>query len=242
MMKKAVKRTAAPKKETDLSSGSGPVWVCSRTAGKNAVPAVPVLSLEDFQGKKTKAEKDFRIGVAVGDQDMPPIGVPFPSFCWEMFFRHSVLPAASCYALGGLQNSWKSHLAMEMARWIIHAGGITFLEENENKYNPDMPVAVMGVAAARQVIVKRCGSFNEVQNGLVEQLETYRKLPSEKQVPFLQIVDSVVGNSTQSQQKSLVQEGEIERGYPLITLAAANFLPSYMPMLSDLPVFGLWIN
>jgi hypothetical protein len=199
---------------------------------------------EMFKQKPSKKNEKEKLpnaqGVAVGDMDMPDVGISYPSFCLEMLTGSSVLPLSSCYILAGPTNSFKSHFAFEIARWIASINGIVALAENEVKYNRDMPPAVMGRTLGEQVWIYECQTFNQVESSLVDGID--RRDKYETTVPMMQIVDSIVGNSTASNAKKLRDSGEIERGYPANALAAANFLPSYLPMLSQKPYLGLWVT
>jgi hypothetical protein len=234
--------------------------VCTQSAAKKEYPSAPVkkavkkavpkkskpvperlTAKELFEVKPTKKFnlKAWQQGTAIGEQDLPNIGIAFPSLCWEMFVGHSVLPVSSCYALAGPTGSFKSHLVVEMARWVLNSGGYTILAENESKYNKDMAEAVIG-QSARDIYVYKCASFNQVEQSLISSL---KKADAEEKNPLLlQIIDSIVGNATQSSQEKVRKEGEIERGYPPNALAAANFLPNYMPMLAHKPYLGIWVT
>ena len=185
--------------------------------------------------------KAWQQGVAVGEQDMPDVGIAFPSLCWEMFVGHSVLPVSSCFALAGPTGAFKSHLVVEIARWILNSGGYTLLAENENKYNKDMAKAIIGHKAS-DVYVYECASFSQVQQALIGSLKKVNKEQAKEPPLTLQIVDSIVGNATGSQQEKVQKEGQVERDYPSNALAAANFLPVYMPMLGNKPYIGLWVT
>ena len=204
--------------------------------------SVDIRELFKPKNKRENAATAHARGVAIGDQDLPQIGVAFPSLCLEMFTGLSVLPASSCYALGGPTGSFKSHFVMEIARWIAKAGGFTLLAENESKYNPDMAQAVMGRKFASKVWVEQCQTFNEVEEALIEKLKQVNALARDSRMPLLEIVDSIVGNATEGQNKKIDRDGSIERGYPSNALAAANFLPSYMPRLNGKPYFGVWVT
>jgi hypothetical protein len=213
-----------------------------KTAVKKSKPVPKRLSAKElFEVKPTKRFnlKSWQQGTAIGEQDLPNIGIAFPSLCWEMFVGHSVLPVSSCYALAGPTGSFKSHLVVEMARWVLNSGGYTILAENESKYNKDMAEAIIGESAS-DIFVVKCKSFNQVQQTLTSSL---KKADAEEENPLLlQIIDSIVGNATDSSQDKVRKEGEIERGYPPNALAAANFLPNYMPMLGNKPYLGIWVT
>jgi len=203
------------------------------------VPRLSVRELFEIKPTKKFNIKAWQQGIAVGEQDMPNIGIALPSLSWEMFTGHSVLPVSSCYALAGPTGAFKSHLVVEMARWVLNSGGYTILAENESKYNKDMATAVIG-PRADDVYVVKCANFNQVQQSLISSL---KKADAEKNNPLmLQIIDSIVGNSTESSQEKVKKDGEIERGYPSNALAAANFLPNYMPMLGNKPYLGVWVT
>jgi hypothetical protein len=199
-------------------------------------------SLSHGKSRKSSELDEMSQGIAVGEQDMPAIGAAFPSFCLEMFTSQSVLQASSCFALGGPTGSFKSHFVLEIANWIARAGGTISLAENESKFNADMARAVMGREIGQRVWVRECKRFNQVQEFLTHGIKKHDEMEDGERPPHLQIVDSVVGNSTESQQAKLKTEGSIERGYPANALAAANFLPSYLPMLAKKPYFGLWVT
>ena len=64
-----------------------------KTAKKKneAVVAPRQTAKEIFEIKPTKSFdiKPWQQGVAIGDQDMPSVGIPYPSLCWEMFTGHT---------------------------------------------------------------------------------------------------------------------------------------------------------
>lgn len=241
-------KTAAPVKNVTKKPVTPPETSAvkpTKKVAKKPKPKQPILqrltAKELFEVKPTKkfAIESWQQGVAIGEQDMPNVGIAFPSFCWEMFTGHSVLPASSCYALAGPTGSFKSHLVIEFARWILSSGGYAILAENEAKYNKDMAEAVIGPAAS-DIYVYKCASFNQVEQSLTTSV---KKADDEKHPPLmLQIVDSIVGNSTESQQAKVKKDGELERDYPANALAAANFLPNYMPMLGNKPYLGVWVT
>ena len=185
--------------------------------------------------------KPWQQGVAIGEMDLPDVGIAFPSICWEMFVGRSVLPVSSCFALAGPTGSFKSHLVVEMARWILNSGGYTLLAENETKYNKDMAKAIIG-QQAQEVYVYNCASFSQVQQALLGSLKKVNKEQGKEPPLLMQIVDSIVGNATGSQQDKVLKAGQTERDYPSNALAAANFLPVYMPMLGNKPYIGLWVT
>jgi hypothetical protein len=236
----SVKGKTKTKKRSEIVE---PNWAIRRSDDNDSDNAGLNFDLQElFKSKPSKKgdKPPCSQGVAVGDQDMPDVGIAFPSFCWEMFTGHSVLPLSSCYALGGPTGAFKSHLSLEIARWVSGISGAIMFSENEVKYNPDMARAVMGRKRGEQVWVYKCKSFNQVQNTLIDGIK--RRDAYNTVAPIMQIVDSVVGNATESSQKKVKDQGEVERGYPPNALAAANFLPNYMAMLSDKPYLGLWVT
>jgi hypothetical protein len=207
------------------------------------------IELNDDELKKEVIEKVFRKdkksfseGIAVGEQDGPPVGFAYPSFCWELFTGCSVLQASSCYAVGGASGSGKSHFMFEVAKWISRIGGLVHFIENEQKFNEDMAVAVMGRQLAERCYVHSSYSFEEVQNLLNKVLNNQSKLPSEKQLPLLQIVDSIIGSSSQKEQENLDKQGSLGRSYPMVALLASKFLPAYKPKLAEKPYVAFFIS
>jgi hypothetical protein len=246
--KSAKRNTKRTEEVENQSNVEEPIWSVRRRSNENeneeSAYDTPSVDMCDLFKPKTTTKKSEKLpdsqGVAVGDLDMPDVGITYPSFCLEMFTGHSVLPLASCYVLGGPTNSFKSHFAFEIARWVASLNGVVALAENEGKYNQDMPCALMGRELGTQVWVYECTTFNQVQSSLVDGID--RRDKYDTTVPMMQIIDSIVGNATESNLKKLRNTGEIERGYPANALAAANFLPSYIPMLSKKPYMGLWVT
>jgi hypothetical protein len=236
--KRAVKKSAAKKQKTCEQ----PVWSNRISDNPEQEDGIDLRSLFAAKPSKTKRTiEEWQQGVAVGEQDMPAIGIAFPSFCLEMLTGHTVLPVSSCYALAGPTGSFKSHLVLEIARWVANVNGAVVLAENEAKYNADMARAVMGRQYGKRVWVYNCTSFNQVQQTMMRSLERMNS-QTDGDIPMLQIVDSIVGNATESSQDKVKREGEIERGYPPNALAAANFLPNYMPCLGNKPYLGVWVT
>ena len=121
MPKKVAKKAAkkATKKMTTLDEE--PCWSSrSKPRETNDYSFLTEKNPKDIfevnEKSKAKDAVPIRIadqGLAVGDQDMPEIGLAYPSLCWEMFTEVSVLPASSCFLLGGPTSSFKSHLVVE---------------------------------------------------------------------------------------------------------------------------------
>jgi hypothetical protein len=237
-----IKKRAAPK-----ASDMGVANLDAITWNVRNRQVTPIFEVTDIFKKTDKSTglEPWQQGVAVGDKDAPMVGVAFPSFCWEMFTSQTILPVSAAYILGGPTGAFKSHLAMEIAGWVAGAGGVTQFIENEVKYNPDMAKAVMGYFAGERVHLSCPTSFTQVQDELtagVEKMDKEGIKAGRKLGPFLQIVDSIVGNATEAKQKKVHTEGHSERDYPDNALAAANYLPSYVPNLANKPYIGLWIT
>ena len=216
--------------------------VTKKSTKKTAeVPRPTAKELFELAPTKKFPVKAWQQGVAIGEQDLPDVGIAFPSLCWEMFAGHSVLPVSSCFALAGPTGAFKSHLVVEIARWVLNSDGYALLAENENKYNKDMAKAIIGQRAS-DVYVYECASFSQVQQALIGSLKKVNREQAKEPPLTLQIVDSIVGNATGSQQEKVQKEGQVERDYPSNALAAANFLPVYMPMLGNKPYIGLWVT
>jgi hypothetical protein len=242
-VKKAVKKTTkkADGKSTENSYPKG-------SLGKAADIFKPKVKEDDSddkggrkrgrkirQGAAKHDSPEFQRGVAVGDHDMYPVGIAFPSFCWEMFTGQSVLALSSIYSLGGAAGGYKSHLAAEFSRWVLSAGGIAALMENEGKYIEDLYPAVCGWDAARNVEVRCCSSFEHVQENMNDTLKAMDAQQKVRSQPFIQIIDSISGNASEEEQAKLSEDGALGRGYPVTALMAARFLASYTPHLKSVP-------
>lgn len=240
----APKRRSTPRTTNNVPAQSPAAVIQWNARNIQPTSSVDVATVFGDRDKNSRLE-DWQQGVAVGDQDLPFVGLAYPSFCWEMFTSQTVLPVSSCYALAGPTNSFKSHLVMDISNWAARSGGVVHFIENESKYNPDMARAVMGHELASRVWVVQASDFTQVQEELVSGISKTDKARNNRANSvrsMLQIVDSIVGNATSARQTKVKTEGHIERDYPDNALAAANFLPSYMPMLNHKPYIGIWVT
>lgn len=149
-------------------------------------------------------------------------GVEIPSLALQYVCQSNVLFMESLTLLAGPAASHKSSFAFEVARWVIEMAGFARLFNTEGgKYNPKLPIAVIGRARINdqswQVI--DCDSTNQWQGHLAAVEKAYRKFykygvppkKGETPVPLMPVViaiDSLTGKGTEKSADYFDKKGE----------------------------------
>lgn len=178
-------------------------------------------------------------GLSAGVADAVPVGIKLPSFCWEAFLGTTVFPLETILFLAGRTESCKTGLIAEITRWAFEtANGVGRVAENENKWSDTWFPSIIGWD--RDCFsVAECTSFDESQSALLspmKELGKYmRKDLNKVHEPIVFGLDSVTGNTTDSEQQKIQKENKATRGFAETALAASKLLPGLSPYLKNLP-------
>lgn len=189
-----------------------------------------------------------------GVKAIPDVGVPLPSFCWELLLANTVFPLGKLYVVGGAAGVGKSTFAMEIARWFGHQGGAGLIVDNENKFLSEVAASIYSsefeVAPLHQVTST---NFKEAQSFLLEGIKYCQKKASKVDSqtgkvtgytwPLLEILDSVTGTDTAKEAGKIISEGGISnKSYSSVAWDSAKFLPVFVALLAKVPITALAIT
>lgn len=146
-------------------------------------------------------------------------GLEIPSLALQYVLHANVLFMESVILLDGPPNSHKSSLALEIARWVIGAGGYGRVFDTEAKADSGLDDLIIGSGInERTWHVIACPTMDDWIVALPRAIALYKDYfilnrplkPREKRLPLLPvctIIDSVTGRSTEDNQESAAKDG-----------------------------------
>lgn len=194
----------------------------TQSRGKTiSVDEVFARATKDVEMKMTKA------GMLVG-HDAPIIVLPVPSLAMRYVLQSTGLPLSRCYQLVGEQKSYKSTFAVEMGRWHFICNGRGKLHEAETKPTPDLRNSVLHWQE-NLLSVEDCKSLEDWMRKVTWFNQAVQKKcelaggPG-RTVPFIQIVDSLLGKACEETIKKVKEKGAPGRNFAM----EANHIKTYM--------------
>lgn len=186
-----------------------------------SVDDVVARAAADVEMKMTKA------GMLVG-HEAPIIVLPVPALSMRYVLQSTGLPLSRCYQLVGEQKSYKSTFAVEMGRWHFVCGGRGVLHEAETKPTPDLRNSVLHWQE-HLLRVEDCRSLDDWMKKVMWFNTAVKKKCSLKggpgrTMPFIQIVDSLLGKACEETIKKVREQGSPSRSFAM----EANFIKTYM--------------
>jgi hypothetical protein len=189
------------------------------------------------------------LAMTAGEAGQSVVGIPCPSFAFEYLVQNTAMPLDRFYQIVGQPATYKSALGFEFARWFRKMNGAAVLLEHESKYSPDWSLSFMGWDDPDALGYVPCGSINDWQRCLQDafalaktiMVGTKKEPGPGRTWPYLAIIDSIMGKSTEETQKKIEEKGfagrafsdearmitaflrgkgtEIMRGWPFVTVA-----------------------
>lgn len=179
------------------------------------------------------------------------IGLPLPAFCLEYLFDNITLPLEKVIGIRGLPKTKKSGLAFEMYRWVrLFCGGVGSLLEHESKFHPSWAASIIGYDEVKSLGYIECGSIDQWQT----HLQTITEMMKKRMVgtktepglgtgfPFMAIVDSIMGKSTQETQDKVASRGSLTRNFPAEALNIKNFMQAFPQKMVGWPFSLVFVN
>lgn len=179
------------------------------------------------------------------------IGLPLPAFCLEYLFDNIVLPLEKVIGIRGLPKTKKSGLGFEMYRWLrTFCGGVGSLLEHESKFHPSWAASIIGYEDVKSLGYIECASIDQWQKHLQTITTLMKKRMTGTQndpglgtgFPFMAIVDSIMGKSTQETQDKIEKRGSLTRNFPAEALNIKNFMQAFPQKLVGWPFLLVFIN
>lgn len=221
---------------------------------KSAVQAGPVAVESDVIAAlmgDLRAKFGSEAAGSISESWRSMIGVPLPAFCLEYLFDLTALPLGKLIGLRGLPKTKKSGLSFEIYRWFRTAcGGLGTLIEHESKFNSEWAASIIGYDDIDTLGYVEASSVDEWQKYLQEvtrlmwakMVGTKTKPGLGTHFPFLVIVDSILGKSTEETQAKLIKQGSMTRNFPAEALSIKNFLQAFPQQIVRKPFSVVLIN
>lgn len=198
-----------------------------------------------FLGNSVKHKLDL-LAVGAGVTGVPEVGVPLPSFCWELLLSTTVFPLGRLFVLGAPYGAGKSTLSFEMIRWFGHAGGKGLLIDNESKFLADVATSIfMKEFDEPPMVPVTTKSFGEASRVIIEGLKNLKAYALKKDKkgelngftwPLLEVLDSITGSDTDKDSDKIISAGCVEdKSFASVPWYANKFLPVLVPYLNQFP-------
>ena len=200
------------------------------------------------------AQEKFGAGKVFGTRtalDQLVIGIPIPALPFEYILANDVFPLQIVMMLAGSWGSCKSALSYEIFRWFYENSGITVHIDAEDKFDADFACQIMRVANdVIPIISNQATSLEESQKLITYYIDAIKKMlignkenpgPGAR-VPCCLCLDSVAGNTSETTQKKILDEGFAGKSYAVEALSLAKFLPTIKSTFTNFPFTLLLIN
>lgn len=248
--------STSPKKSASAASKTPPKRKQSAKAKMASIKSDPVRLRKEASVVSRRLIEDIHVkhgdvAAAMLDEEWRTmIGIPFPSFCLEYLFDNSVLILEKQLNLSGLPKTKKSGLCFEIYRWFRRCGGLGTLFENESKMDPTWAASIIGYDEYGTLGKIETHSLDQWQTLLQHVVSHTKKcMVGTKQepgigtgVPYLAIVDSIMGKAALDTQNRVEKHGSITRAHPAEALALRHFMLSFPHRLRDWPFMVLYVN
>jgi hypothetical protein len=171
------------------------------------------------------------------------VGLPFPSLALMWLVESNVLPLGKLIGLAGDSQSQKSSLGFEIMGWLMRAGGISRLLENEGgKWSDTLIRSIIGpYVEANQFGIEECSSLGEVQAMTTSTLQFLKSKKMTHQLTGI-MVDSLMGTATAERTKKIVKEGSAGRAFADGALSWTGYMQYLSGALIGWPVLWLFVN
>lgn len=200
------------------------------------------------------AQTKFGAGKVFGTRaslDQLVIGIPIPSLPFEFVIANDVFPLQVVMMLAGSWGSCKSSLSYEIFRWFYENNGVSIHIDAEDKFDADLACRIMRVPDdVVPIISNQSSSVEEAQKLITYYVEELKKtLIGNKEnpgpgarVPCCLCLDSVAGNTSETTQKKILEDGFAGKGYAVEALSFSKYLPTIKSAFINFPFTLLLIN
>lgn len=168
------------------------------------------------------------------------VAVQVPSICIEYLLQYSGFPLGCFVCIIGRKASFKSHLSVEIARWLLPYNGYVVLLDTEGGVNPLCRV----ILGDDNLSLETCVYLEDWQTKLTKYSSAFVKMYKEKNmnIPIAFIVDSIVGAESRNIGAKIDEEGSIGSVYPIEAKLISSYLKHKNTILSQYPFLLIGIN
>lgn len=209
------------------------------------------MLMESIMGQMAQTTGDFTMAT-LKDAGKFVIGIPCPSLAFEYLICNTVVPLEKVMQLYGPRGIGKSGLAFEIHRWFRKFYGIGTYLEHETKFNDEWASSIIGWddIERKSLGVVPCDSINEWQKYWQESVtKVQQKMTGDSKtlgmgriVPYLLIVDSIMGKLMQESIDKITQDGSAGRAHPIEAMSITYFLKANAHKLRKWPFSAVTIN
>jgi RecA/RadA recombinase len=188
-------------------------------------------------------EKFGEDSILVGSQEEESqFGLELPSFALQYIYHSNILPMTKVTGVAGAPASSKSAHAFDMMKLFMDNGGYAHLVETENKFNMHYLHSVVGPQNHDRYRVDKVETVQDAQNRISDAVDYYKTNCPKKDVPFIIVVDSLMGNNSEGVQKEIDKEGHASKAYPEGALVWTQYFRSLCSSLINQPISIFFTN
>jgi len=178
----------------------------------------------------------------VQEHERTHYGVPLDNIALEYLLCSTVLPMERVYALSGPWGSGKSALGYDLMRRVVADGnGMGSLIETENKSAVDFMRSFMG-SSADLIRVHRAKSMEDGQARFIHETGIYQAAVPNKDIPFILVLDSLVGNKALETVAKINKDGFADRSFSKEALIISSFFGALNDKLIGYPIMFVFTN
>ena len=169
------------------------------------------------------------------------VGLPVPSLAIRYLLQNTGLPLGVVYHLVGPPASFKSTLAVEIARWHHACGGAVIICEAETKPTPVLRESILGKDPPR-VLVHECLFLEEWQKVILEAVKIMQDRQGDTQKPVAFIVDSYMGKLPRKLYDDVLRQGFAQRHFGEAAMLIGDWLSAYTSTVQGYPYNLIGVN
>lgn len=172
------------------------------------------------------------------------VGIPLPSLALMYLFDSDVFPLGKTVGFAGFPQSQKSALGFELIRWFQSVGGYGKVVECEgNKISPSLLKSIVGQEGFKRVVIDPCPHVDEARKRINFTLDYLKKNDKKKQIPFVTILDSATGSTTEENVEKLMGDDDWSgRSYPVNALFYTEYLKALASQMAGWPFSFVFTN
>ena len=172
------------------------------------------------------------------------VGIPLPALSLMYLFDSTVFPLGKPVGFAGFPASQKSSLGFELIHWFQSLGGYGKVVECEGgKVSPSLLSSIVGPEGYEQVTIVRCNSIDSARKQINFTLDFLKKKDPEKKVPFILILDSATGSTTDENIEKLMGDADWSgRGFPINALFYTEYLKVLASQMAGWPFAFVFTN
>jgi len=171
-----------------------------------------------------------------------PDSVPLPSLAFEYLLGADSIQLGAVYGIAGPPSSFKSTLALDLARLVLECGGVGALCSTEGlKINVPMASAILGDRSSR-MLAATVDCVEDAQQFLSSVIDWAGAYIGRDGNSVVIVLDSLFGCPSKRTRERIARSGFATKGFPHEAHLWDSWLPNVHRRLKELPVLFLIVN